>query len=76
MGLKFYLNKFAKVDGIEGYTLGTLKTLQGEYTKFIENCDGVDPDFPLFNFGGKGKSFKAGDKRLEAGKDEKDGGEE
>lgn len=58
MALKFYLNKFAKVDNIENYTLGTIKKLQEEYIKFIESCDGVDPDFPLFNFGSKGKKSK------------------
>lgn len=55
MALKFYLNKFAKVDNIENYTLSTVKALQTEYTSFLENCDGVDPDFPMFDFGGKGK---------------------
>ena len=53
MALKFYLNKYVKVDNIENYTLGTLKILQGEYTKFLEESDGVDPDFPMFSFGGK-----------------------
>jgi hypothetical protein len=52
MGLKFYLNKYAKVDNIENYNLSTLKILQGEYTRFLEESDGVDPDFPMFNFGG------------------------
>lgn len=52
MGLKFYLNKYVKVDNIENYTLGALKILQGEYTKFLEESGGVDPDFPMFNFGG------------------------
>lgn len=55
MALKFYLNKFAKVDNIENYTLSTVKELQKEYSSFLENCDGVDPDFPMFDFGGKGK---------------------
>ena len=53
MGIKFYLNKYAKVDNIENYTLGSLKILQNEYTKFLEESNGVDPDFPMFNFGGK-----------------------
>jgi hypothetical protein len=56
MSLKFNLNKFCKVDNIEGYTLACLRELQKEYSKFLENADGVDPDFPMFNFGGgKGK---------------------
>lgn len=54
MGLKFYLNKYAKVDNIENYTLKTLKILQEEYMSFLEKSDGVDPDFPMFTFGGKG----------------------
>lgn len=53
MGLKFYLNKYAKVDNIENYSLNTLKTLQSEYMKFLDESGGVDPDFPMFNFGGK-----------------------
>ena len=52
MALKFYLNKYVKADNIENYTLGTLKTLQNEYLKFLEESDGVDPDYPTFNFGG------------------------
>ena len=53
MALKFYLNKYVKVDNIENYTVGTLKILQGEYAKFLEESGGVDPDFPMFSFGGK-----------------------
>ena len=41
-----------KADNIENYTLGTLKILQSEYSKFLEESGGVDPDFPMFNFGG------------------------
>ena len=52
MGLKFFLNKYVKADNIENYTLGTLKILQSEYSKFLEESGGVDPDFPMFNFGG------------------------
>ena len=64
MALKFYLNKYAKVDNIENYTLGTLKILQGEYQKFLEQSDGVDPDFPMFNFGGKETKIKGTNKAL------------
>ena len=53
MALKFYLNKYAKTDNIENYTLGALKILQNEYTKFLEESGGIDPDFPSFSFGGK-----------------------
>ncbi len=52
MGLKFYLNKYAKVDNIENYSLTALKILRDEYMNFLESSDGVDPDFPMFNFGG------------------------
>ena len=64
MALKFYLNKYAKVDNIENYTLGTLKILQGEYQRFLEQSDGVDPDFPMFNFGGKETKIKGTNKAL------------
>lgn len=64
MALKFYLNKYAKVDNIENYTLGTLKVLQGEYQKFLEQSDGVDPDFPMFNFGGKETKIKGTNKAI------------
>jgi hypothetical protein len=56
MQLKFYLNKFLKVDNIEYYTLGTLKELQKVYDEFKESSEGIDPDFPGINFGNKGKS--------------------
>lgn len=55
MALKFYLNKFGKVDNIENYTLKALKGLQDEFSKFLDDSGGVDPDFPMFDFGGKGK---------------------
>ena len=34
MQLKFYLNKFLKVDNIEQYTLGALKELENTYEEF------------------------------------------
>lgn len=59
MDLKFYLNKFAKVDNIEGYTMGTILVLQKKYEEFLEGNDGTDPDFPMMTFGGgKGKKVK------------------
>ncbi len=58
MDLKFYLNKFLKVDNIEGYTLKTLFQLRDVYDKFLESSKGVDPDFPTIDFGGKGESIK------------------
>ena len=58
MGLKFYLNKFLKADGIENYTLDTLLKLKEAYTEFIEDSDGGDPDFPLVSFNTKGKKIK------------------
>ena len=53
MDLKFYLNKFLKADGIEGYTLSSLKALRECYENFLDTPEGTDPDFPLLNFGGK-----------------------
>lgn len=53
MELKFYLNKFLKVDNIENYTLSTLMILHNKYDDFLEHSDGTDPDFPLVDFGGK-----------------------
>lgn len=59
MDLKFYLNKFAKVDNIENYTLKALKALQKVYTDYLEKTDGTDPDFPMMTLGGnKGKKVK------------------
>ena len=57
MGLKLYLNKFLKVDNIEYYTFSELMTLKKEYEKVMEESEGVDPDFPMFTFGGKGKKI-------------------
>lgn len=59
MDLKFYLNKFVKVDNIENYTLKPLKLLQKRYEDYLEKTDGADPDFPMMSFGGKnGKKVK------------------
>lgn len=58
MDLKFYLNKFLKVDRVEDYTLKTLIKLREVYEDFLQQSDGVDPDFPMLNFGGKGKGQK------------------
>ena len=56
MDLKFYLNKFIKVDGIEHYTLKALREIQSCYERYLEKTEGVDPDFPMMTFGnGKGK---------------------
>ncbi len=59
MSLKLYLNKYLKVDNIEYYTLPCLQILQNEYDKFLKKTEGVDPDFPQFNFadGATGLSF-------------------
>lgn len=57
MELKFYLNKFLKVDNIEGYTLNTLNELRKSYDKFIEKA-GFDPDFPMLALGGNGGENK------------------
>ena len=58
MSLKFYLNKFLKVDNIENYTLGTLQELRKTYDEFLEASEGTDPDFPMIDFGQKGKKIK------------------
>ena len=61
MDLKFYLNKFVKIDGIEGYTLKALRELQKRYEDYLEKTEGSDPDFPMMTFGGKsggGKKVK------------------
>ena len=64
MELKFYLNKFLKVDNIEGYTLETLEELRKAYDKFLDKS-GFDPDFPMLSLGNdgdgkKGETIKVG----------------
>ena len=71
MGLKFYLNKFLKADGIENYTLDTLLKLKDAYSDFIEDSDGGDPDFPLVTFNTKGKKIKG--KNIHSIMDDDDG---
>jgi len=58
MNLKFYLNKFLKVDNIENYTLKFIYELRLAYDDFLESTKGSDPDFPMVDFGDKGKSVK------------------
>lgn len=71
MELKFYLNKFLKVDNIEGYTLKSIKELRKVYDKFLEASDGTDPDFPMVDFGSKGKKVQGINKsKLDTGEDE------
>lgn len=65
MELKFYLNKFVKVDNIEGYTLSALKELKKAYDKFLEDSEGFDPDYPELSFGGKGKNLVKGKTNVE-----------
>lgn len=59
MELKFYLNKFLKVDNIEGYTLGTLEELRKSYDRFLEKS-GFDPDFPMLALGSGASSSPEG----------------
>ena len=61
MELKFYLNKFLKVDNIEGYTLETLDELRKAYDKFLEKS-GCDPDFPMLTLGNNSAGGGKGDK--------------
>ena len=62
MGIKFYLNKFARLDNLEGYSLGTVLELNKEYNKFLEDSGGLDPDFPGIDFGGQGKKVEGQNK--------------
>lgn len=73
MNLKFYLNKFLKVDNIEGYTLGVLNELKSAYDEFLEASEGSDPDFPMVDFGKKGKKVKGTNvSKVVGAKEEKD----
>ena len=59
MELKLSLNKLAKVDNIENYTLKILDILRQKYEESIEKNNGQDPDFPLVTFGdGNGKKVQ------------------
>lgn len=60
MQLKFYLNKFLKVDNIENYTLGALKELENTYEDFKEKTEGIDPDFPGITFKTNGTKLNVG----------------
>ena len=61
MDLKLYLNKFAKLNNIENYTLNTVIQMKEVYSKFLEEGEGKDPDFPLITFDGKkGKTISIG----------------
>ena len=61
MQLKFYLNKFLKVDNIENYTLKSLMELEKVYEDFKDTTEGLDPDFPNINFNSKGKKVTVGE---------------
>ena len=61
MQLKFYLNKFLKVDNIENYTLKSLLELEKVYEEFKDTTEGLDPDFPNINFNSKGKKVTVGE---------------
>jgi hypothetical protein len=79
MELKFYLNKFLKVDNIEYYGLGALFKLRDTYDKFIETSKGTDPDFPLIDFGDKGQTIQGVNKvqaENKLGDEENDSGSE
>lgn len=72
MELKFYLNKFLKVDNIEHYGLGALFKLRDTYDKFIETSKGTDPDFPLIDFGDKGQTIQGVNKVQAENKQDED----
>lgn len=70
MDLKFFLNKFAKVDNIEGYTLKSLNALKDRYQDYMDSTEGMDPDFPMITFGGdRGKKIKG--RKADSGEEEK-----
>lgn len=62
MDLKFFLNKFAKIDNIEHYTYRSVLKMREIYNNYLDNSEGFDPDFPLLNFrgGDKGKRLNLG----------------
>ena len=63
MSLKLYLNKFLKVDNIEGYGLSSIIALKESYEELLERTEGVDPDFPMIDFGqNKGVKIKGKNK--------------
>ena len=73
MDLTFYLNKFLKVDNIEYYNLDALFKLRDAYSDFLENSKGVDPDFPMIEFGGgKGSKIQGVNKAQVGNNDEMD----
>ena len=76
MDLKFYLNKFIKVDGIEGYTLKALREIQKRYEEYMEKTEGSDPDFPMMTFGGKSGGGKKVKGRNAASEDEENNKDE
>lgn len=69
MDLKFFLNKFAKVDNIEKYTLGTIMELRKCYDDFMKSSNGVDPDFPMINFNEGGKETIKGKNKVQLEKE-------
>lgn len=48
--LKFSLNKFAKIDNIDDYSLPFVNQMKELYDKYIKDSEGVDIDFPEFKF--------------------------
>lgn len=60
MDLKFYLNKFAKLDNIEQYSFKTVLAMRDMYRNYLDESEGYDPDFPLSSFNSKGKKLNLG----------------
>ena len=62
MDLKFYLNKFARIDNIENYTFKSVLALRKTYEDFLDSSEGKDPDFPLLDLSSKkkGKTISKG----------------
>lgn len=48
--LKLYLNKYAKYDNIDNYTLSSLREMESEYREYLKNNKGYDVSFPGLKF--------------------------
>ena len=51
MEIKFFLNKFIKINNIEDYTLASIDEMRDAYDRFLEKTEGIDPDYPYLRLG-------------------------
>jgi hypothetical protein len=51
-----------KVDSIEHYSISSLFKMKDVYEDFMEKTEGLDPDFPMIDFGNKGQTIKGKNK--------------